>query len=97
VTLRDNTERPITVEEGTNVMAGRDPARVLNTVNGVLDAPPAPRRPALWDGRASERIAEVLLRGGTARTRPRPTDRPASGPGPEPVARSGPMDRTFPI
>ncbi|MEU1055502.1 non-hydrolyzing UDP-N-acetylglucosamine 2-epimerase [Streptomyces sp. NPDC005876] len=97
VTLRDNTERPITVEEGTNVLAGRDPARVLNTVNGVLDAPPAPRRPALWDGRASERIAEVLLRGGTARTRPRPTDRPASGPGPEPVARSGPMDRTFPI
>lgn len=78
VTLRDNTERPVTVEEGTNVLAGRDPARVVRTVLGVLDAPPAPRRPALWDGRASDRIAEVLLNGGTARTRPRPTGRPGS-------------------
>ncbi|MEW2246419.1 UDP-N-acetylglucosamine 2-epimerase (non-hydrolyzing) [Streptomyces sp. NPDC006975] len=75
VTLRENTERPITVVEGTNVLAGRDPARIVATVNGVLDAPPAPRRPALWDGHASDRIAEVLFTGGTAATRPRPTDR----------------------
>jgi UDP-N-acetylglucosamine 2-epimerase (non-hydrolysing) len=74
VTLRDNTERPITVEQGTNVLAGRDPERIVATVNGVLDGPPAPRRPELWDGRASERIADVLLEGGTASTRPRPTD-----------------------
>jgi UDP-N-acetylglucosamine 2-epimerase (non-hydrolysing) len=74
VTLRDNTERPITVEQGTNVLAGRDPANIVATVNGVLDGPPAPRRPELWDGRASDRIAEVLLKGGTASTRPRPTD-----------------------
>ncbi|MEU6230868.1 UDP-N-acetylglucosamine 2-epimerase (non-hydrolyzing) [Streptomyces sp. NPDC047042] len=85
VTLRDNTERPITVEQGTNVLAGRDPARIVSTVNGVLDAPPAPRRPELWDGRASERIADVLLEGGTASTRLRPTDQP------------GTADRTFPI
>ncbi|MFG3296993.1 non-hydrolyzing UDP-N-acetylglucosamine 2-epimerase [Streptomyces sp. NPDC048179] len=85
VTLRDNTERPITVEQGTNVLAGRDPARITATVNAVLDRPPAPRRPDLWDGRASDRIAEVLLGGGTASTRPRPTDQP------------GPKDRTFPI
>ncbi|MFG2936791.1 non-hydrolyzing UDP-N-acetylglucosamine 2-epimerase [Streptomyces sp. NPDC048282] len=85
VTLRDNTERPITVEQGTNVLAGRDPARITATVNAVLDRPPAPRRPDLWDGRASDRIAEVLLTGGTASTRPRPTDQP------------GPKDRTFPI
>jgi UDP-N-acetylglucosamine 2-epimerase (non-hydrolysing) len=97
VTLRENTERPITVEEGTNVLAGRDPARIVSTVNAVLDAPPAPRRPALWDGRASDRIAEVLLSGGTARTRPRPTDRPGSVPAPNSVGRSAPMDRTFPI
>ncbi|MFJ9151215.1 non-hydrolyzing UDP-N-acetylglucosamine 2-epimerase [Streptomyces sp. NPDC102270] len=75
VTLRDNTERPITVEQGTNVLAGRDPARIVSVVNQVLDAPPAPRRPELWDGHASDRIAEVLLEGGTAHTRPRPTDR----------------------
>jgi len=85
VTLRDNTERPITVEQGTNVLAGRDPARIVATVNRVLDAPPALRRPELWDGRASERIAEVLVKGGTSDTRPRPTDQPR------------PTDRTLPI
>ncbi|MET7473685.1 UDP-N-acetylglucosamine 2-epimerase (non-hydrolyzing) [Streptomyces sp. NPDC005648] len=85
VTLRDNTERPITVEQGTNVLAGRDPARIVSTVHTVLDRPPAPRRPELWDGRASDRIAEVLLEGGTASTRPRPTDQPRT------------EDRTFPI
>ena len=85
VTLRDNTERPITVEQGTNVLAGRDPARIVSTVHTVLDGPPAPRRPELWDGRASDRIAEVLLEGGTASTRRRPTDQPR------------PEDRTFPI
>jgi UDP-N-acetylglucosamine 2-epimerase (non-hydrolysing) len=85
VTLRDNTERPITVEQGTNVLAGRDPARIVATVNRVLDGPPARRRPELWDGRASDRIADVLLEGGTASTRPRPTDQPR------------PTDRTFPI
>lgn len=79
VTLRENTERPITVEEGTNVLAGTDPDRITATVNRVLDHPPAPRCPGLWDGRASERIAEVLLAGGTAATRPRPTDIVAPG------------------
>lgn len=76
VTLRDNTERPITVEQGTNVLAGRDPDRIVDTTARVLAAPPAPRRPALWDGRAAERIADVLLAGGTAAGRPRPTDQP---------------------
>ncbi|MBT2477413.1 non-hydrolyzing UDP-N-acetylglucosamine 2-epimerase [Streptomyces sp. ISL-94] len=73
VTLRENTERPITVEEGTNVLAGTDPERIVTTVHRVLDDPPAPRCPALWDGRASDRIAEVLLAGGSADTRLRPT------------------------
>jgi UDP-N-acetylglucosamine 2-epimerase (non-hydrolysing) len=77
VTLRDNTERPVTVEEGTNVLAGRDPERVVAVAGAVLDRPPAPRRPELWDGRAGERIADLLLAGGTARTRRRPTDAPA--------------------
>ncbi|MGW6783312.1 non-hydrolyzing UDP-N-acetylglucosamine 2-epimerase [Streptomyces sp. NPDC054987] len=84
VTLRDNTERPVTIEEGTNVLAGTDPDRIVATAEQVLDAPPEPRCPALWDGRAGERIAAVLLDGGTARTRPRPTDLvPAAGPGPQ--------------
>ncbi|BAU81606.1 UDP-N-acetylglucosamine 2-epimerase [Streptomyces laurentii] len=76
VTLRDNTERPITVEEGTNVLAGRDPDRVTATALRVLADPPPPRRPELWDGRAGERIARVILEGGTAAGRPRPTDAP---------------------
>lgn len=74
VTLRDNTERPITVSEGTNILAGLDPARIVEIAQRVLAAPPAPRRPALWDGHAGERIAEVLLGGGSAATRLRPTD-----------------------
>ncbi|MFK0256447.1 non-hydrolyzing UDP-N-acetylglucosamine 2-epimerase [Streptomyces sp. NPDC090445] len=74
VTLRENTERPVTVEEGTNVLAGTDPDRITAIVNRVLDDPPAPRCPALWDGRASERIARILLEGGPAQTRLRPTD-----------------------
>ncbi|HEY3482155.1 MAG TPA: UDP-N-acetylglucosamine 2-epimerase, partial [Streptomyces sp.] len=79
VTLRDNTERPITVDEGTNVLAGRDPERIVATAARVLDDPPGPRRPQLWDGRASDRIATVLLEGGTARDRPRPTDEGRNG------------------
>ncbi|MFI8824842.1 non-hydrolyzing UDP-N-acetylglucosamine 2-epimerase [Streptomyces sp. NPDC053431] len=76
VTLRDNTERPITVEQGTNVLAGRDPARIVATAVRLLDEPPPPRRPELWDGHAGERIARVLLDGGTAAERARPTDHP---------------------
>jgi UDP-N-acetylglucosamine 2-epimerase (non-hydrolysing) len=81
VTLRENTERPITVEQGTNVLAGLDPTTIVAITTRLLDDPPAPRRPELWDGRASERIAQVLLEGseegaaGIANNRPRPTER----------------------
>ncbi len=74
LTLRDNTERPITVTEGTNRVIGRDPDRIVEAALDVLRVPPPARRPALWDGRAGERIAEVLLTGGRAASRPRPTD-----------------------
>ena len=74
LTLRDNTERPITVSEGTNRVIGRDPAAIVNAAMSVLSDPPPARRPALWDGHAGERIADVLLAGGTASQRLRPTD-----------------------
>ena len=61
LTLRDTTERPITITEGTNVLVGRDPARIVAEARRVLHDGVAPRRPALWDGRAGERIADVLL------------------------------------
>jgi UDP-N-acetylglucosamine 2-epimerase (non-hydrolysing) len=61
VTLRHNTERPITVAEGTNTLAGNDPARILAACDEILrNGGRAGRIPELWDGKASERIAEVM-------------------------------------
>ena len=52
LTLRDNTERPITITEGTNQLVGRDPDRIVRAAREVLAAPPpAARAPALWDGK----------------------------------------------
>jgi UDP-N-acetylglucosamine 2-epimerase (non-hydrolysing) len=62
LTLRENTERPITVECGTNRLVGRDPGRIVSAWRGIRDGAAAPLRvPPLWDGRAAERIAEILL------------------------------------
>jgi UDP-N-acetylglucosamine 2-epimerase (non-hydrolysing) len=61
LTLRDNTERPITVSHGTNRLVGRDPSRIVAAAREVLASPPARRSPPLWDGKAAERIADVLL------------------------------------
>jgi UDP-N-acetylglucosamine 2-epimerase (non-hydrolysing) len=60
-TLRDNTERPITVTAGTNTLLGLDPA-AISTIPAALAQAPAkpPEPPPLWDGRASERIADVV-------------------------------------
>lgn len=60
LTLRENTERPITVEHGTNTVVGADPARILAATSEVL-ANGGKRGcvPDLWDGRAAERIAAV--------------------------------------
>ncbi len=61
ITLRDNTERPITVEEGTNTLIGLNHARILAVVDDVLrDGGKAGRIPDLWDGNAATRIAAVL-------------------------------------
>ena len=61
LTLRDTTERPITITEGTNVLVGRDPTRIVEEARRVLGEGVVARRPALWDGRAGERIADVLV------------------------------------
>jgi UDP-N-acetylglucosamine 2-epimerase (non-hydrolysing) len=73
LTLRENTERPVTVLEGTNRVVGRDPAIVVAAAMDVLATPPPARRPQLWDGRAAERIADALLAAEPAGGRPRPT------------------------
>lgn len=62
ITIRPNTERPITCTEGTNVLVGNDPARVLEAANAILHGPDVTGKiPAKWDGRAAERIAEILV------------------------------------
>lgn len=61
ITLRENTERPITVEQGTNTLAGRDRGLILAAVDEILTGGgKRGRTPELWDGRAAERIADHL-------------------------------------
>lgn len=62
LTLRESTERPITVTEGTNVVVGRDPRRIVAEARRVLEHGIVARRPTFWDGHAAERIADALLR-----------------------------------
>lgn len=64
ITVRENTERPVTVDEGSNVLAGTDPAAILLETRKVLRGEgKLGRRPHLWDGRAAERIVGILARG----------------------------------
>jgi UDP-N-acetylglucosamine 2-epimerase (non-hydrolysing) len=64
VTLRRNTERPITVDLGTNILVGNDSAKLHSELSKILSGN-AKRGtiPPLWDGRASERIADLVVHG----------------------------------
>ncbi len=63
LTLRENTERPITIDEGSNTLAGTDPRRILSLASEVLGGGGRRgRRPALWDGHAATRIVGHLHR-----------------------------------
>ena len=63
LTLRQNTERPVTATEGTNQIVGQDPARIIDAVRNILAGQAKSGRvPRFWDGHASERIVEILLR-----------------------------------
>ena len=61
LTLRENTERPVTVTHGTNRVIGMSPARITEEAFGILASPQlASSSPPLWDGRAAERIVTIL-------------------------------------
>lgn len=61
LTVRPNTERPVTVSEGTNQLVGNDPEAVVQQSLAALAEAPDGRVPAFWDGRAAERVVDHLL------------------------------------
>jgi len=64
LTLRENTERPVTLTRGTNTLVGADPERIVSAYRRCRSAPPSARSvPEKWDGKAAERIAAVLSGG----------------------------------
>lgn len=63
LTLRENTERPVTVEVGSNLLLGRDMVRLQTETERILRGEgKRGQHPPLWDGKASERIAEILAK-----------------------------------
>ncbi len=64
-TLRDNTERPVTIRAGTNTLLGLDPAAIAGIPAALAQRPAGrPDPPPLWDGHAAERIADVIVNRG---------------------------------
>jgi len=62
LTLRENTERPVTISEGTNTLVGTDRGKIVDTARDILAGKSkAGRIPPLWDGKAADRVVEVLL------------------------------------
>ena len=62
LTLCENTERPVTVTQGTNAVVGRDSKRIVREALAILDGKSkAGCVPELWDGRAAERVLNVLV------------------------------------
>ncbi|MBI5508019.1 MAG: UDP-N-acetylglucosamine 2-epimerase (non-hydrolyzing) [Deltaproteobacteria bacterium] len=63
LTLAERTDRPVTVEVGTNVLAGTEPIGVLGVADRILAGGVAPRQvPELWDGHTATRIADILAK-----------------------------------
>lgn len=63
LTLRRNTERPITITSGTNELVGLDPEAIRVAAARTLQRPVSPGRPPLWDGCTARRVAAILMAG----------------------------------
>lgn len=62
LTLRDETERPITITEGTNIIVGRQKEKILSETSKILDGEGKTGRiPSKWDGKAAQRIVDILI------------------------------------
>jgi len=62
LTLRKNTERPVTVKQGTNIVVGADPRRIVRETTRIINGKEKKGRiPPLWEGKAAQRIVKVLL------------------------------------
>ena len=67
LTMRENTERPITITQGTNTLIGMDVSRLHREVIRIVEGNrKSGEIPKFWDGNASERIAEILLKSHSA-------------------------------
>lgn len=94
LTLRANTERPITISEGTNRLLGADPASIVSAVEDVLSGNGPPMRaPSLWDGKAGQRVADVIARALGA-TSGLVSQEERVGPGPDSPGSVDPIRRT---
>jgi UDP-N-acetylglucosamine 2-epimerase (non-hydrolysing) len=63
LTLRENTERPVTIKEGTNILVGTDKAKIIKESFKILDGKSKSGKiPKLWDGKASQRIINILAK-----------------------------------
>ena len=70
LTLRHNTERPVTITHGANILVGPDPDRILDAARRILNGDWKPSGPPeLWDGRAAERIVAIIREFGDKRDR----------------------------
>ncbi|MBI5644309.1 MAG: UDP-N-acetylglucosamine 2-epimerase (non-hydrolyzing) [Deltaproteobacteria bacterium] len=62
VTLRENTERPVTVEKGTNIIAGTDKDKIIKAIDSQLGKRSGKKPPPKWDGRSAARIIQILAK-----------------------------------